>query len=83
MITVMSTLQTLVPDELRGRVMGIYGMTWSLLPLGAMQAGVVAEFTSAPFAVALGGGAVIVFAVGMAMTNRQVRNLGMQDEVIS
>jgi MFS family permease len=83
MITVMSTLQTLVPDELRGRVMGIYGMTWSLLPLGAMQAGVVAEFTSAPFAVALGGGAVILFAVGMAMTNRQVRNLGMETEVIT
>ena len=82
MITVMTTLQTLVPDELRGRVMGIYGMTWSLLPLGAMQAGVIAEFTSAPFAVALGGAAVIVFAVAMAMTNSQVRNLGMQTEVI-
>jgi len=82
MITVMSTLQTLVPDELRGRVMGIYGMTWSLMPLGAMQAGVIAEFTSAPFAVALGGAAVILFAVAMAMTNSQVRNLGMQTEVI-
>ena len=80
MITVMSTLQTLVPDELRGRVMGIYGMTWSLLPLGAMQAGTIAELTSAPLAVALGGSAVILFAVGMAVTNRQVRNLGMQIE---
>ena len=82
MITVMTTLQTLVPDELRGRVMGIYGMTWSLLPLGAMQAGVVAEFTSALFAVALGGAAVILFAVGMAVTNPQVRNLGTQPAVI-
>ena len=78
MITVMSTLQTLVPDELRGRVMGIYGMTWSLLPLGAMQAGAIAQLTSAPIAVALGGAAVILFAVGMAATNRQVRNLGMK-----
>jgi MFS family permease len=84
MITVMSTLQTLVPDELRGRVMGIYGMTWSLLPLGAMQAGAIAQFTSAPFAVALGGLAVILFAVGMAVTNSQVRNLGgAQDAVVS
>ena len=77
MITVMTTLQMLVPDELRGRVMGIYGMTWSLLPLGAMQAGAIAEYTSAPFAVALGGAAVILFAVGMAAGNRQVRTLGV------
>jgi MFS family permease len=78
MITVMSTLQTLVPDELRGRVMGIYGMTWSLLPLGAMQAGAIAEYTSASFAVALGGAAVILFSVAMAVTNRELRNLGEQ-----
>ena len=81
MITVMSTLQTLVPDELRGRVMGIYGMTWSLLPLGAMQAGAVAEYTSASFAVALGGAAVILFSVAMAVANRELRNLGPQTAV--
>ena len=78
MITVMSTLQTLVPNELRGRVMGIYGMTWSLLPLGAMQAGAIAEYTSAAVAVGFGGAAVIVFAVGMTMASRQVRGLGSQ-----
>ena len=68
----------MVPDQLRGRVMGIYGMTWSLFPLGGMQAGAIAEYTSAPFAVALGGAAVILFAVGMATGNRQVRTLGGQ-----
>jgi MFS family permease len=83
MITVMSTLQTLVPNELRGRVMGIYGMTYSLLPLGAMQAGAIAEFTNAPFAVALGGAAVILFAVGMTVMNRQVRNLGTQSAAVA
>jgi MFS family permease len=83
MISILTTLQSLVPNELRGRVMGIYGMTFSVLPLGAMQAGGVAEFTSAPFAVALGGAVIIVLAVGMALTNRQVRDLGMQAKVIS
>ncbi len=78
MITVMSTLQLLVPNELRGRVMGIYGMTWSLLPIGAMQAGAIAEYTSAALAVGVGGAAVILFALGMTMTSRQVRELGMQ-----
>ena len=76
MITIMSTLQLMVPNELRGRVMGIYGMTWSLLPVGAMQAGAIAEYTSAPIAVAVGGGAVILFAVVMGLGNRQMRNLG-------
>ena len=78
MVTLMSTLQLLVPDELRGRVMGIYGMTWSLLPVGAMQAGAIAEFTSAPLAVAVGGGAVILFAVVMGLGNRQVRDLSRE-----
>ena len=78
MITVMSTLQLLVPNELRGRVMGIYGMTWSLLPIGAMQAGAIAEYTSAALAVGIGGAAVILFALGMTMTSRQVRELGIQ-----
>ena len=77
MITVMSMLQALVPNELRGRVMGIYGMTWSLLPLGGMQAGAVAEYTSAPFAIGLGGTVVILFALGMMLANRNVRNLGV------
>ena len=80
MITVMSTLQLLVPNELRGRVMGIYGMTWSLLPIGAMQAGAIAEYTSAALAVGVGGAAVILFALGMTAASRQVRQLGMELE---
>ena len=75
MITIMSTLQLMVPNELRGRVMGIYGMTWSLLPVGAMQSGAIAEYTSAPLAVAVGGGAVILFAAAMGLGNRRVRTL--------
>ena len=78
MITIMSTLQLMVPNELRGRVMGIYGMTWSLLPVGAMQAGAIAEYTSAPLAVAVGGTAVIFFAIVMGLSIRQVRTLSPQ-----
>jgi MFS family permease len=75
MISVMSTLQTSVPDELRGRVMGIYGMTWSLLPLGAMSSGAIAEYTSAPVAVGVGGTAVAIFALGIGIGSKQVRDL--------
>ncbi|MBI4339019.1 MAG: MFS transporter [Chloroflexi bacterium] len=78
MIAVQSTLQLLVPDQFRGRVMGFWGMTYNLMPLGGFQAGLVANFLGAPFAVALGGALVIVFAVVGAARNAQVRRLGPQ-----
>lgn len=49
-------LQTHVPDHLRGRVMGFYSFMFvGMAPLGAFQAGVVAERFGAPVAVGLGG----------------------------
>lgn len=77
MIAIMSSLQLLVPDNMRGRVMGFYGMTWSIMPLGAFQAGAIAEFVGVPVAVAIGGALVLLFALGPALINRQVRNLGV------
>jgi MFS family permease len=87
MISVMSSLQMMVPDNMRGRVMGFYGMTYSIMPLGGMQAGFLATFVIAPslgissvlatpFAVALGGIIVTVFALGPALINGNVRNIG-------
>jgi len=58
-------LQTLVPDALRGRVMGFYSFVFvGLAPLGALLAGVIAEHYGAPRAVATGG---IVTALSMAI----------------
>jgi MFS family permease len=49
-------LQTLVPDRLRGRVMGFYSFVFvGMAPLGAFLAGVTAEHVGAPAAVAAGG----------------------------
>lgn len=76
MVSVMSSLQMMVPDRLRGRVMGFYGMTWNIMPLGGMQAGAIASFIGAPFAVAIGGMLVSIFALGPALVNSRVRNLG-------
>ncbi|HXG36501.1 MAG TPA: MFS transporter, partial [Dehalococcoidia bacterium] len=77
MISIQTSLQTMVPDELRGRVMGIYGMTWNIQPLGVMQAGLIASVFSAPLAVAVGGLAVAGFALGIASTNVRIRQLGV------
>jgi MFS family permease len=59
-------LQTLVPDELRGRVMGFYSFVFvGMSPLGAFQAGVFAEHFGAPAAIGAGG-LVCALAVGTA-----------------
>jgi MFS family permease len=59
-------LQTLVPDALRGRVMAFYAFVFvGMAPLGAFQAGFVAEHRGAPVAIALGG-VVCLVAMGLA-----------------
>ena len=75
MISIRSSLQLLTPDSMRGRLMGFFGMTWSIMPLGAFQSGALAEFVGVPMAVAIGGGLVTLFALGPALMNRRVRNL--------
>jgi MFS family permease len=75
MIAIMTSLQLMVPDNMRGRVMGFYSMTWSILPLGGMQAGAIANAIGAHWALVIGGAAVVLFALGPAMLNHQIRNL--------
>jgi MFS family permease len=64
-----STNNTLIheatTDAFRGRVMSVYLMTWSLMPMGTLPAGALADHVGAPLTVALGGGlcALLVFLV--------------------
>ena len=66
-ITNLTLLQSAVPEELRGRVMGVFSLTYSLIPLGGLQVGVLAEWLGAPTAVAIGGGVAVVFAIVLAL----------------
>ena len=74
-IAIQSSLQMMVPDQMRGRVMGFLGMTWSIMPMGGMYTGALAGLIGVPIAVATGGFAVSIFAVGPALINRKLRNL--------
>ena len=76
MILAQSTLHLLVPDEFRGRVMGFWGMSFNIMPLGGFQAGILANYFGAPLTVALGGSAVIAFALLAAARDPEVRRLG-------
>jgi MFS family permease len=77
LISIMSSLQIMVPDHMRGRVMGFYGMTWNIMPLGGMYAGAMSGLIGTPFAIAIGGFLVMAFALGPAMLNKQVREIGL------
>ena len=72
---IQNALQLMVPDDMRGRVMGFYGMTYNIRPLGAMQAGALAAFIGVPFALAIGALTVTAFAIGPGLANRRLRNL--------
>lgn len=56
-------LQTMVPEEMRGRMMGVYVFTWGLMPIGNLQAGAVASLAGAPVAGIAGGLVLAVFAI--------------------
>jgi len=80
----LSTIQQLVPEQLRGRVMGLYGITWSLAPLGMTQGGMVAQYIGAPWAVALGAMAMVVVAGLLYVLSPDLRNLraGEGDQIL-
>jgi MFS family permease len=53
--TTNTVLQTIVPDEMRGRVMGVWSLIFgAMIPLGSLEAGAVANWLGTPFALALG-----------------------------
>jgi MFS family permease len=50
-----TVLQTIVPDEMRGRVMGVWSLVFgAMIPLGGLEAGAVAHWFGTPFALAFG-----------------------------
>ena len=75
LISSMTVLQMRVPDALRGRVMGIHGITFSLISLGALFGGSVASAYTAPIAVAVGASIVMFAVLLVATTQSEIRNL--------
>ena len=69
------TLQTRVPDRLRGRILSIALMDRGLMPLGAILIGAVAEWAGTLWAgVVMGGGCIAVTLLVLA-TRRQIWSL--------
>ena len=50
-----TVLQTIVPDEMRGRVMGVWSLVFgAMIPLGSLEAGALAHWLGTPFALSFG-----------------------------
>ncbi len=75
LVSSMTVLQLKVPDKLRGRVMGIHSITWSMIALGGLIAGALASKFSAPVAVVIG--AVIVLSSVIWVTIRKLELLNL------
>lgn len=65
-------IQHHVPDRLRGRVMGLYALSFNgLLPLGGLLAGALADAASPPVILAVMGIIAVVCAVGGAVASHR------------
>ena len=71
--TMGALLQLLVPDAVRGRVMGLYVLTFGFTPLGGFVAGAIASVVGAPIAVGLGGGVVVGYVIGRVRPMSRIR----------
>jgi MFS family permease len=66
-----TVLQTIVPDEMRGRVMGVWSVVFgAMIPLGSLEAGALANWIGAPSTIAFGA---VICAVSALVTLVVVR----------
>jgi MFS family permease len=72
-----TVLQTIVPDEMRGRVMGVWSLVFgAMIPLGSLEAGAVAHCAGTPFALAFGA---IICAASALVTLFAIRRREAQN----
>ncbi len=69
-------LQIASPDELRGRVMSFYTMTFQgMMRLGGLQAGLVADWLTAPLSVGIGAGVSLLYGLFVAIRYPEIRKM--------
>ena len=70
-----TAIQAIVPDELRGRVMGIYMLTIGMMPAGAVMAGALAQTFTVSIALIAGGATAIALSIIIALSVKGLRRL--------
>ncbi|SVC46031.1 uncharacterized protein METZ01_LOCUS298885, partial [marine metagenome] len=69
----MVTMQLNVPDSMRGRVMGIWSLTWFLPPVGAFVTATLAKGVGLPLALAIAASTVALFAISIWSISPELR----------
>ena len=80
LVTSMTAMQLRTPEALRGRVMGIHAIAFSLIALGGLFGGAVALAAGVRAAVALGALLLAAATLAVALTQPAVRRLGAHPE---
>ncbi len=75
MITSMTVLQLQVPENLRGRVMGLHGITYSLMPLGGLLSGYISIYSSAPVAISVAASVYLIIVALITLTQVHIRRI--------
>ena len=70
-----TAMQAQVPDELRGRVMGIHGITYSLMSLGGLLTGAIAQTTGTALAVMLTLVVYLMIVGWLGLSKHQIREI--------
>jgi MFS family permease len=74
MVTSMGVMQLDVPDHLRGRVMGIHAIGYSLIPLGGLFLGGLTEWAGAGFALTTGCLIYLLVTLAAGLRNPLIRD---------
>ncbi|MEA3210725.1 MAG: hypothetical protein QOE70_3782 [Chthoniobacter sp.] len=74
-----SALQTSVPDEMRGRVMGVWALIFGgMMPFGSLEAGVLARVVGVPATMVIGAAVcALAAAVTLSVIHRRERSAAM------
>lgn len=73
-VLVNTLLQLYSPDEMRGRVMSLYSMMFQgMSRLGSLQAGLMADWISAPISVGIGAAASLAYGIFIAIRFPKLR----------
>jgi MFS family permease len=74
-VIAMTVLQLRVPEQMRGRVMGVYTITFSFIPLGGLMGGSIATVYDERVAVTVGAVILASIIVIVAITQPIIRSL--------
>ncbi len=74
-VVAMTVLQLRVPEGMRGRVMGIYTITFSFIPLGGVMGGIVASIYDERIAVVIGAAILASIFAFVGITQPIIWNL--------